>query len=332
MSNFDRAFGDQLQEDAVSSLVTPGNPGQDDHTSDMPNPDGGDGSPNLPGEGLDPSPIHAHGDDPLSDLHPIDPSPENPFGNTVQIPDQGLDPSPIHPHGSDSNSEFPWEGLDPSPVPSGQSAIDNTGVDNFPAPNFSDDPRDIWRGSLPIVPGIVKTTLDEAGHSHLDSSDSDGGNASGAGAAPSANAQDPAQGNFGGPSAGQSDNSSADTQDKGSEHGIIVIGGHDAVADELNPQPLPPGPSGFWDQAAGAAQGSTTVSWVALAGPNDAAAQAPPTHDVSSALDTSAHSATLLSDAHDASSAAVGFDHAEPGAAALHDLLSLNSGAFHMHV
>src|SRR5581483_11009650 len=120
--------------------------------------------------------------------------------------------------------------------------------------------------------------------------------------------------------------------------GIIIIGG--SVADDLNPQPLPPGPSGgsFWDQAAGAVHGATAVSSASaeIAGLNQAATQATATsaHDVSSALDLSAHTATLVGAAHDTGVATVGLDHAELGTATLHDTMSLNSGAFatQMHI
>ena len=123
--------------------------------------------------------------------------------------------------------------------------------------------------------------------------------------------------------------------------GIITVGGHDAVADDLNPQPLPPGPGSFWDQAAGATQGATAVTsasaFAEIAGLNQAATTATETsaHDVSSALDSSAHTAVLVGGAaHDAGFATVGFDHAELGTAALHDSLSLGAGAFanQMHI
>ena len=56
-------------------------------------------------------------------------------------------------------------------------------------------------------------------------------------------------------------------------------------------------------------------------------------HDFSSALDSSAHSAALVGGAaHDAGFAAVGFDHAEVGTAALHDALNIGGFANQMHL
>jgi hypothetical protein len=116
----------------------------------------------------------------------------------------------------------------------------------------------------------------------------------------------------------------AGNADHGSEHGIIIVSGHDAGS--------------FWDQAAGAAQGGSTAAVVAttavsqaeIAGLTQAASTATGTttaHDVPSALDTSAHSAALDQGvvAHDTGLAGSSM-HAELGTMALHD--SLSSGAF----
>ena len=108
--------------------------------------------------------------------------------------------------------------------------------------------------------------------------------------------------------------------------GIIIVGGHDAGS--------------FWDQAAGATQGVTAVTsasaFAEIAGQNQAATTATETsaHDVSSALDSSAHTEALVGGAaHDAGFAAVAFDHAELGTAALHSM-SLGASAFanQMHI
>jgi hypothetical protein len=118
----------------------------------------------------------------------------------------------------------------------------------------------------------------------------------------------------------------AEAANQGSEHGIIIVGGHDAAGS-------------FWDQAAGAAQGGSTAAVVAttavsqaeIAGLTQAASTATGTttaHDVSSALDTSAHSAALDQGvvAHDAGLAGSSM-HAELGTMALHDM-SLGSATF----
>jgi hypothetical protein len=111
----------------------------------------------------------------------------------------------------------------------------------------------------------------------------------------------------------------AEAANQGSEHGIIIVGGHDAVGS-------------FWDQAAGAAQGGSTAAALAttalsqagIAGLNQAATTAGMTgaHDVSGALDTSAHSAALDQGVavHDAGLAGSSL-HAELGSMALHDML-----------
>ena len=122
----------------------------------------------------------------------------------------------------------------------------------------------------------------------------------------------------------------AEAANQGSEHGIIIVGGHDAVGS-------------FWDQAAGAAQGGSTAAALAttalsqagIAGLNQAATTAGMTgaHDVSGALDTSAHSAALDQGvaAHDAGLAGSGM-HAELGSMALHDVLGSATFANQMHV
>jgi hypothetical protein len=127
------------------------------------------------------------------------------------------------------------------------------------------------------------------------------------------------------------------------EAGIIIVSGHGtAVADELNPQPLPPGPSGsFWDQAASAAHGETAglstsaSAFAEIAGLNQAATATTETsaHDFSSAFDASAHSAALVGGAaHDAGFAAIGFDHTALGTATLHDGLNVGGFANQMHI
>jgi hypothetical protein len=113
---------------------------------------------------------------------------------------------------------------------------------------------------------------------------------------------------------------------QGSEHGIIIVSGHDAGS--------------FWNQAAGAAQGGSTAAVIAttavshaeIAGLTQAASAATGSataHDFSSALDISAHSATLNQGvvAHD-----TGLFHAELGTIALHDALSSGAFAHQLHV
>jgi hypothetical protein len=122
----------------------------------------------------------------------------------------------------------------------------------------------------------------------------------------------------------------AEAANQGSEHGIIIVGGHDAAGS-------------FWDQAAGAAQGGSTAAVIAttavsqaeIAGLTQAASTetgATNAHDVSSALDTSAHSAALDQGvvAHDAGLAS-GM-HAELGSMALHDVLGSATFANQMHI
>jgi hypothetical protein len=119
----------------------------------------------------------------------------------------------------------------------------------------------------------------------------------------------------------------AEAANQGSEHGIV--GGHDAGS--------------FWDQAAGAAQGGSTVAVLAttalsqagIAGLNQAATTAGTTgaHDVSGGLDTSAHSAALDQGvAADDAGLAGSSMHAELGSMALHDVLGSSAFANQMHV
>jgi hypothetical protein len=122
----------------------------------------------------------------------------------------------------------------------------------------------------------------------------------------------------------------AEAANQGSEHGIIIVGGHDAAGS-------------FWDQAAGAAQGGSTAAAIAttalsqaeIAGLNQAATTAGTTgaHDVSGALDTSAHSAAHDQGVavHDAGLAGSSM-HAELGSMALHDVLGSSAFANQMHV
>jgi hypothetical protein len=118
---------------------------------------------------------------------------------------------------------------------------------------------------------------------------------------------------------------------QGSEHGIIIVSGHDAVGS-------------FWDQAAGAAPGGSTASVIAtsavsqaeIAGLTQAASTAPgaaTAHDYSSVPDISAHSAALAQGvvAHDTGLAGSSM-HAELGTMALHDVLGSAAFAHQMHV
>ena len=97
----------------------------------------------------------------------------------------------------------------------------------------------------------------------------------------------------------------------------------------------------FWDQAASATHGETaglstsTSAFAQIAALNQAATTATETsaHDFSSALDSSAHTAALVGGAaHDAGFAAVSFEHAELGTAALHDGLNVGGFANQMHI
>jgi hypothetical protein len=127
----------------------------------------------------------------------------------------------------------------------------------------------------------------------------------------------------------------AESANQGSEHGIIIVSGHDALTATAG---------SFWDQAAGATQGDTSVSVIAttavsqaeIAGLNQVstATETTTTHDFSSAFDTSAHSAALESTvAHDAGFASASFTHSELGSLALHTV-SFNVGGFatQMHI
>jgi hypothetical protein len=119
---------------------------------------------------------------------------------------------------------------------------------------------------------------------------------------------------------------------EGSEHGIIIVSGHDAVTGAT---------SSFWDQAASATHGDTAASTLqntalgTAVGVDHVSPATETTHDFSTALDGSAHSDALESTVvHDAGFASASFGHSELGSATLHDLTSLGSGTFatHMHL
>jgi len=121
------------------------------------------------------------------------------------------------------------------------------------------------------------------------------------------------------------------TQNRASEHGIIIVSGHDAVS----------GLSGsFWDQAASATHAdipaSTQVATVGTAAGLANAVHSTETNGTHvAALDSSTHTATLeIAVAHESGFASASFGHSELGSTALHDLTSLGSGAFatHMHL
>jgi hypothetical protein len=116
-------------------------------------------------------------------------------------------------------------------------------------------------------------------------------------------------------------------QDQGSEHGIIIVGGHDVLTSAAGT---------FWDQAAGAAQGANPdqtpgaggniggLVQTILSAQQPIPSEPPPAHDGPSLLDM-AHIAPLVgSDGHDGGIAGA---HVELGTTALHDL-SHSAAAF----
>ena len=118
-------------------------------------------------------------------------------------------------------------------------------------------------------------------------------------------------------------------QDRGGTHGIIIVGGHDTVTAATG---------SFWDQAAGAAKGlnaavsTSAVATAEIAGLNHSetsASGATSAHEVSGVLDIGAPMAALANaGAHGAGFTSASVDHVDLGTAALHDSLSLHSGAF----
>jgi hypothetical protein len=117
----------------------------------------------------------------------------------------------------------------------------------------------------------------------------------------------------------------------GTEAGIIIIGG--SVADDLNPQPLPPGPSdSFWNQAAAATHDTAATGALQVTAVSEVAAidttTTTTTHDVSTTLERADHAATLgIVTTHDAGFATTGLAHMELGSMTHLDTSSL-SGAF----